>query len=85
MCSYFLTCKSFYFSQLTTVNKEGTMLIDQQRAIELGEAIIDAAEITKKQGVPTYVMPMNNTFIAVKRNLGGDDYVDPDYLLYIES
>jgi hypothetical protein len=67
------------------VNKEGTMLIDQQRAIELGEAIIDAAEITKKNGVPTYVMPMNNTFIAVKRNLGGDDYVDPDYLLYIES
>jgi len=61
------------------------MLIDQQRAVELGEAIIDAAEITKKQGVPTYVMPMNNTFIAVKRNLGGDDYVDPDYLLYIES
>jgi len=67
------------------VNKEGTMLIDQQRAIELGEAIIDAAEITKKNGVPTYVMPMNNTFIAVKRNLGGDDYADPDYLLYIES
>ena len=61
------------------------MLIDQQRAVELGEAIIDAAEITKKQGVPTYVMPMNNTFIAVKRNLGGDDYVDPNYLLYIES
>jgi len=85
VCSYFLTCKSFYFNQLTTVNKEGTMLIDQQRAVELGEAIIDAAEITKKQGVPTYVMPMNNTFIAVKRNLGGDDYVDPDYLLYIES
>lgn len=85
MCSYFLTCKSFYFNRLTTVNKEGTMLIDQQRAIELGEAIIDAAEITKKKGVPTYVMPMNNTFIAVKRNLGGDDYVDPDYLLYIES
>jgi hypothetical protein len=67
------------------VNKEGTMLIDQQRAVELGEAIIDAAEMSKKLGVPTYVMPMNNTFIAVKRNLGGDDYVDPDYLLYIKS
>ncbi len=60
------------------------MLIDQQRAVELGEAIIDAAEMSKKLGVPTYVTTMNNTFIAVKMNLRGDAYVDPNYLLYIE-
>lgn len=85
MCSYSLTCKSFYRSQLTTVNKEGTMLIDQQRAKDLGEAILDAAEINKKEGVPTYVIPTNQTFVAVRTNMGGDDYVDPDYLLYIDS